>query len=64
MSQKDTMAVLPINNIHINKMQGGVQIYIIYIDMQKVSEGLIVVAIFRVVLISLRGRALYRDIGN
>lgn len=37
MSQKDTMAVLPINNIHINKMQGGgLQIYIIYIDMQKV----------------------------
>lgn len=23
MSQKDTMAVLPINYIHINKMQGG-----------------------------------------
>lgn len=36
MSQKDTMAVLPINHIHINKMQGVVQIYIIYIDMQKV----------------------------
>lgn len=50
MSQKDAMAVLPIKNIHINKMQeggGGLQIYTI--DMHKVSEGLIGVAIFRVV---------------